>query len=111
MGKIRRRVARRAPAQKKKVVKKSVAKKPALPKPVGAVRHYFRKISVAIVKFKKPVKTGAVLEFRGATTSFSQPVKSMQYDHKSIAIAKPGKEIGIKTKKRVREGDAVYLIT
>jgi len=32
----------------------------------------------------------------------------MQFDHKSVAAAMPKKQIGIKLKKRVREGDLVY---
>ena len=32
----------------------------------------------------------------------------MQFDHEPVAVAKKGKQIGIKLKKRVREGDLVY---
>jgi hypothetical protein len=100
----------------KKTVKKSVKKKkPAIKKqkvlkPIGAVTHYYTEIKVAIVKFKKPIRVGAELQFKGATTDFVEVIKSMQYDHKSIKIAPKGKLIGIKVKKRVREGDAVYEI-
>ena len=52
---------------------------------------------------------GQNVAFQGATTDFSQDVASMQFDHKSIDKAPKGKEIGIKVKKKVREGDMVYL--
>ena len=95
----------------KKVVKKTVpAKKVVAQKPVGAVTHFFGHISVAIVKFKQPVEVGARLKFKGATTDFEDTVKSMQYDHKPIAVAKKGQEVGIKVKKQVREGDEVFVV-
>ena len=79
-------------------------------KPIGVVTHFYGNIKVAIVKFKKPVKSGSKLCFCGATTDFDQVVKSMQYDHKEIAVAPKGKEVGIKVNKRVREGDEVFLM-
>lgn len=98
-----------APA-KKKAAKKVVAPKVvALGKPVGVVTHFFTAIKVAIVKFKKPVKAGLEVYFRGATTDFKQKIVSMQYDHKPVAVAKKGQEVGIKIGKRVREGDEVFL--
>jgi len=83
------------------------AKKKVL-KPIGAVTHFYTGIKVAIVKFKKPVRVGAELQFKGATTDFKETVKSMQYDHEAIKIAPKGKLIGVKVKKRVRPGDEVY---
>ena len=98
----------------KKVVKKSAKPKAVktmkVEKPIGVVTHFYGNIKVAIIKFKKPVKSGTKLCFSGATTDFDQVVKSMQYDHKDIAVAPKGKEIGIKVNKRVREGDEVYLM-
>jgi U32 family peptidase len=85
-------------------VKKAKAKKP-----VGQVTHYFGKLKVGIIKFKKPIKAGIEIHIKGATTDFKQTIDSMQYDHKEIKAAKSGKEVGIKLKKKVREGDAVYV--
>ena len=95
---------------KKKPIKKAkVVKKAAKPlKPVGAVTHFYAGIKVAIVKFKKPIRVRTELRFKGATTDFKEVVKSMQYDHEAIMIAPKGKQVGLKVKKRVREGDAVY---
>ena len=97
---------KKAPA--KKSAKKLVVKMPKVEKPIGAVTHFYTHIKVAIVKFSQPVKAGARLRFQGATTKFEEVVKSMQYDHKPIAVAKKGQEVGIKVGKRVREGDKVY---
>jgi hypothetical protein len=88
-------------------VKTKIAKK-AVPKPIGAITHFYGNIKVAIVKFKKDVKVGKKVRFLGATTDFEQVLKSIQYDHKQIGVAKKGKEIGVKVQKRVREGDEVY---
>jgi hypothetical protein len=99
------------PTKKKKIIKK-IAKKAPVPvkkiKPVGKVTHYYAHIKVAIVKFNTKVKAGTELYFKGATTDFSEAAKSMQFDHEPIAVAQPKKQIGIKLKKRVREGDLVY---
>lgn len=85
-------------------------KKPVVSKPIGAVTHFYSAISVAIVKFKKAVKVGIKLQYKGATTDFAEVAKSMQYDHKPVATAKKGQEVGIKVKKKVREGDEVYEV-
>jgi len=77
-------------------------------KPVGKVTHYYAHIKVAIVRFNTKIKTGTELYFKGATTDFREAAKSMQFDHEPVAAAMPKKLIGIKLKKRVREGDLVY---
>jgi len=114
----KKRVVKRKPVRgaKKKVSKKKAASKRAakttvakMPKPIGKVTHFYTNIGVAIVKFKQNIRSGTALHFKGATTDFVETPKSMQYDHKPIATAPKGKEIGIKVKKRVRDGDLVYV--
>lgn len=78
-------------------------------KPIGVVTHFYNHIKVAIVKFKKPVRVGTNVRFRGATTDFTQALQSLQYDHKPIALAPRAKQIGVKVLKRVREGDGVFV--
>ncbi|MEK7180827.1 MAG: translation elongation factor-like protein [Patescibacteria group bacterium] len=80
----------------------------AEPKPIGEVTHFYSNIEVAIVKFKKAVKPGIKVSFKGATTDFGETIKSMQYDHKPVVEAKKGQEVGIKVSKKVREGDLVF---
>ncbi len=79
-------------------------------KPIGKVTHYFPHIKVGIVKFSLAVKVGVIVRFEGATTDFSQPIESMQFNHKQVKVALKGKQMGLKVKKRVREGDLVYLV-
>ena len=81
-----------------------------MPKPIGAVTHFYGNIGVAIVKFNTKVPVGTVLRFNGATTDFEEAIKSMQFDHKEVAFAKKGQQVGIKVKKRVREGDKVNKV-
>ena len=102
----------------KKVLPKRASRsrpKPATPrakkvqKPVGQVTHFFGGIKVAIIKCKIPFTRGAHLRYKGATTDFADTAVSMQYNHVSVVRAKKGQQIGVKVKKRVREGDLVYL--
>jgi hypothetical protein len=113
-------MAKKKVVKKKKIAKKkkstakkktSSKKKPASrenARPIGTVTHFYNEIRVAIVKFNKKVPVGTALNFKGATTDFTDTPKSMQYEHKPITAAPKGKQIGIKVKKRVREGDLVY---
>ena len=94
--------------KKKTAAVKKAAKKIVAAKPIGVVTHFYSAIKVAIIKFKKPVKVGVTIALRGSTTDFNQKIASMQYDHKPIAVAKKGQEIGLKVAKRVREGDEVF---
>lgn len=84
-------------------------KSPRTDKPVGEVTHYYGHLGVAIVKFKQDMSVGANLAFQGATTDFEQNLDSMQLDHQAVQKAPKGKEVGIKVKKKVREGDMVFL--
>jgi hypothetical protein len=109
MLKILKKLVAKKPA--KKTARKSkaapVRKVPAL-KPIGRVTHYFAGIKVAIVKFSVPPKAGSSVRFHGATTDFVQIIKSVQYDHEAIIKIPKGKQVGIKVRSRVRDGDAVY---
>lgn len=96
-------------AKKVKAKAKKAASSRSTEKPVGAVTHFYGGIKVAIVKFKKPIKAGTRLYFRGTTTDFVQRVDSMQFDHQPINVAKPNKQVGIKVGKRVREGDEIFV--
>jgi hypothetical protein len=95
---------------KKAAPRRKSPKKIKAPKPAGKVTHFYNEISVAIVRFNKKVPVGVRLAFKGATTDFEDVIKSMQYDHKPIAVAPKGKQVGIKVKKRVRQGDEVHIV-
>lgn len=101
--------AKKSAKKVKKVVKKKAkVVKVKIQKPIGVVTHFYGGIEVAIVKFKKPMKKGSVIRFRGATTDFEQKIGSMQYDHKDIAVAKKGQSVGMKVDDKVRDGDGIF---
>lgn len=78
---------------------------------VGKVSNFFVKISVAAINVTGGViKVGDILHFKGQTTDFQDTVASMQVEKHSIDEARPGDEIGIKVKERVREHDLVYKV-
>lgn len=89
---------------------KEKEEKTKAPKPIGEVTHFYNKIGVAIVKFNKAVSAGTKLAFKGATTDFEQVADSMQLDHAAVDPAPKGKQVGIKVKENVREGDQVYPV-
>ena len=76
---------------------------------VGIVEHFFTKISVAAIRITDgELKVGDTIHFVGSTTDFTQKVDRMEINRQPIEVAKPGDEIGIKVKERVREKDIVY---
>jgi len=77
---------------------------------VGKVTHYFSKIGVAVVEVKDKIKVGDKIHIKGHTTDFTQVVESMQVNHKPVAEANPGDDIGLKVNEKVREGDIVYKV-
>jgi putative protease len=78
---------------------------------VGEVEHYFTNISVAAIKITDgSLQVGDTIHIVGATTDFSQPIRSMEINQASVEEVSTGDEVGIKTTQRVREGDAVYRV-
>lgn len=77
---------------------------------VGDVRHFFPRISVAVVDLVGELRVGDEIIIQGKTTSLRQRVESMEIEHKRVEVAPPGSSIGLKTLDRVREGDRVYVV-
>ena len=105
--------ARKIARPKRRVVKRSKPKatKKSREIRVGSVSHYFPKVKAAVFKVTRtPFKLGSTLSFQGHTTAFKQKVSSMQINHVPIQKARPGQEIGLQVKKRVRVGDRVLLL-
>ncbi len=111
-----KKVKAKKPASKKKV-KKAPALKTKKPKAVkavkpetdvlGVVTHYYPHVKAAVIKVKKELKPGDLVQFKGHTTDFIQEIKSIQIDRKPVEKALPKEEVGIEVKSRVREGDEV----
>jgi translation elongation factor EF-1alpha len=75
---------------------------------VGRVKHYYSKISVAIIELSAPVNTGDRITIVGPKTEFDQEIGSMQVEHQNINAAQSGDLIGLKVIDKVREGDRVF---
>ena len=78
---------------------------------IGAIRHYYSKIGVAVIDLTARIAVGDTLRVKGATTDFRQKVDSMQIEHANVQNANAGQSIGLKVESKVREGDLVYKVT
>ena len=76
--------------------------------PVGKVKHFFDKISVAVIELSAPIKVGDKLKFKHGNDEFEQVISSMQIEHEQIKSAKKGQAIGLKTHQPVNEGAEVF---
>lgn len=93
----------------KKKIKKVIKIKQ--PKPIGLITHYFSDIKVAVIKLKDNLKEGQQIRIVGGeNTDFEQKAESIQIDHQKVKLAKKGKSVGLKVKKKVREGYKVFKI-
>ena len=78
---------------------------------VGKVADYFAHIGVVAIEVTAVgIKVGDTLHFQGHTTDFTQKIESMQIEHESVEEAKPGANVGIKVKERVRSHDHVLKV-
>lgn len=78
---------------------------------IGNISHYFPKVKAGVVIIRTGrLKVNDRIFVKGHTTSFEQTVGSIQIDRTPISVAKKGDEIGIRVKKRVRQGDEVFLL-
>ncbi len=89
------------------VSSKKLGKKEKL---IGEIIHYFGNVKVAVIKLKADLKIGDNIRITGGEIDFEQPVKSMQIEHKKIEKSKAKQKIGLKVKKKVRQGYKVYKI-
>jgi putative protease len=78
---------------------------------VGDVGHYYTNIGVAVVDLVSTMKVGDEITVKGATTEFTQMVRSMQIMHEAVEEAGAGDSIGLKVNDRVRKGDEVFKTT
>ncbi len=108
-----KKIQKKSPGKTQKKTRKKVQKKPVKTPPkekeIGIITHYFNNISVGIIKLKAELNTGDKIHVKGAHDDFTQVITSMQVNHKDIARAKKGAEVGIKVPKRVHENDKVYI--
>jgi len=77
---------------------------------IGAIRHYYSKIAVAVIDLTAKIAVGDTVRVKGMTTDFRQKVESMQIEHANVENASAGQSIGLKVIDKVREGDLVYKV-
>ena len=75
---------------------------------IGTVKHFFSKISVAIIELTAPLSVGDRILVKGPSTDFEMSVDSMQVEHESIQRAEGGKSVGLKMVQQAKERDVVY---
>ena len=78
---------------------------------VGKVKHFYNKISVAVIELSAPLKVGDTISIEGHEKAVEQAVDSMQVEHEQVQEAKKGQAIGMKINEAVKEGDVVYKVT
>jgi len=79
-------------------------------KEIGKVKHFFDKISVAVIELNDSLKVGDKISIEGHENVVEMIVDSMQVEHKPIEKAKKGDAVGLKTSGAVKENDKVYLV-
>jgi len=77
---------------------------------IGDVSHYYTNIEVAVVELIDNLKIGDKIMIKGATTEFTQLVKSIQIEHDQVNEADAGDSIGLQVIFRVRLGDQVFKL-
>jgi hypothetical protein len=75
---------------------------------IGTVKHFFSKISVAIIDLTAPLSVGDRILVKGPSTDFEMTVESMQVEHKSIQRVEGGQSVGLKLVQQAKERDVVY---
>jgi hypothetical protein len=75
---------------------------------IGTVKHFFSKISVAIVDLTAPLSVGDRILVKGPTTDFEMTVDSMQIEHENRQRAESGQSIGLKMAQQAKERNVVY---
>lgn len=76
---------------------------------IGRVTHYFGRIQVAAVGITDDeLRVGDTIRVLGATSNFTQKVRSMQIEHVPVQHARVGDVVGIQLNERARVNDLVF---
>ena len=79
---------------------------------IGSVTHYFNHLHVAgVVINDGELHKGDTIHIKRHTSDFEQIVESMEIDHATVEVAKPGDQIGLSVIEYAREHDTVYKMT
>ncbi len=79
---------------------------------IGTVTHYFSQLHVAGVDITDgELHKGDTIHITGHTSDFEQIVESMEIEHETVEVAKPGDQIGLSVIDYAREHDTVYKVS
>lgn len=79
---------------------------------VGIVKKYYNKIGVAEIQVQNnPFSTDDTIMFQGPSTGVViQKAASIEFDHAHITVAEKGTTVALKTERRVRPNDRVFVV-
>lgn len=99
------------PLKKKKAATKEKPKEAAPGVLVGNVTHYFSRIEVIVLKVtRETVRVGDEIMIVGRDSKFSQKIDSLQIESVDVKSARKGQLVGLKVKKKAKEGDLVFKV-
>jgi translation elongation factor EF-1alpha len=80
-------------------------------KEIGKITHYYNHLHVATVNITNgELQIGDMIHVEGHTSNFMQKLCSMELEHESTDVAKPGDNVGIAIDEYARENDSVYVV-
>jgi len=80
-------------------------------KRIGKITHYYNHLHVATVNITDgELRIGDMIHVEGHTSDFMQKLCSMELEHESTDVAKPGDNVGIAIDEYARENDSVYVV-
>ncbi len=77
---------------------------------VGKITHYYNHLNVAVLSLEIGLKIGDTIRIVGHTTDFEQRVTSMEVEHHSVVLVRPGQDVALKVLEPVHEHDKVYRV-
>jgi putative protease len=78
---------------------------------LGKVKHFFSKISVAIVVCESDgLAKGETLHIKGHTTDVTFKVESLQVQRDELPAVEKGKDVAVKVPSKVRADDIVFKV-
>lgn len=77
---------------------------------IGAVEHFFNKISVSMIRLTAGLKVGDKILIKGKSGELAHDVAAMQIDRVPAQEAKAGDLVSILVSQKVRPGDTVHKV-
>jgi len=78
---------------------------------LGKVRHYFGKISVAIILCEEDgLAVGETIHIKGKKTDITVKVDSLQSHHETLTAVEKGMDVAVKVPDKVRTDDEVFKV-